>query len=434
MVATKHDVLAKIATDFGIYSSPKGNYSQSKLFDAFKEYMTIQGQDSETLSYFTGRFCSGLSMAFSTFHIQNKRQWWTTLLKQIIDHKHLYSTPNYLDELATDWQLPNARAPQSHRQLIERAINYILFSNASIKVLPPKMRMNLTYDSLNQVSYFSTKKQTSFESNLNHEYVTTKGGIKTIKNSQTIAGYFNHNLLVRTLNIDTKDIAENIIKISTPSHSCSLIFDKEAKKFGFYDPNDISGDAKWFSDKDSVSEYIINHLGNKLIIAWASASNHTPCIFSSFYKAIKNKDYAAILMSNKALPLIFHFTPKLADDLLNQTLVTSRLLYHFLIDVLTTHTRHSFFEASHINDILKKILLHPCVIDHPFMESLNSSQTETFKSQINNWIEQRDLESTELIVILTNKLLHHSLNTTLSEQIKATIKKEWQPEIKVLKI
>ncbi len=296
------------------------DYSQTALFQALKRYVLLQGMSEETCRYFKANFCSGLSIVFSSFFNLNKRLWWTQLLKAIIKNQAFFSTAGYLEQSADDWNLAQVEQPQTHRQLIERVINYVLFSHATPCRLPPSMQMELSGETYHQQQYlkakppltqrekriFSKKAQREYESQIRHEYLNNNG-IQTIVASDSISGTFDAPLLMKLIHID--DIKDNVMKVSSAEHTCALIFHKRKNLFGFYDPDSSLGDAQWFDNKAALVSHIFESLETHALVLYCASTKPAPFMFHSFKQAMKQPETIRTLCANQAMPFIFVQTP-----------------------------------------------------------------------------------------------------------------------------
>ena len=302
------------------------DYSQESLFRALRRYVSLQGMDEKTCNYFKENFCTGLSIVFSTFFNLKKRLWWTQLLKAIINNQALFSTEGYLEQSADDWNLVQVEQPQTHRELIERVINYVLFSHATPCTLAPSMRMELSGETYHQQLYLkaqppltlrerktlSKREQREYESQIRHEYLSNNG-IETIVASDTISGNFDAPLLMKAL--DVNDIKDNIMKVSSAEHTCALIFNKHKKLFGFYDPDSPLGDAQWFDNKETLVDHIFESLETHELVIYCASTKPAPLMFHSFKQAMKQPKTIKTLSDKQAMPFVFAQTPSFAMSL-----------------------------------------------------------------------------------------------------------------------
>lgn len=358
----------------------KQDYSQKELIKSFQHYLKSQNADIETRQAFSGGLCSGLSMVFSTFHNQDKRQWWTTLLKQIIQHQHLFFDEHYLNSIATDWHLPDEKAEQTHRQLIERAINYVLFTHASFSYMPPHFKTNLiNKNTFNQETYFQRKtftyrnKKKYYDTNISHEFLTNKGR-RMITYSEKIAGYFNPTLLSGSIEI--KDIKANIVKISNHTHTCALIYDSQSHHFGFYDPNLESGEALWFVSKNALAEHIIQSLGPELIIAGATTNATITPLFYNFKTAIRKGATLTSLIPDESLAFVFFQTPEVTQPFLNKLKNTPARYKNIVSHAIRQLSEKEEFILTYQTHLLAH-LLSPSQANHEALSDVMSLLTLT---------------------------------------------------------
>lgn len=303
------DVLTSTLRNSLFFDKSSALYGMRPLCRALNVYIEhINMTNRAGLPLLNNNVCFGLSIIFSTMFNHNQHNWWLNLLKNIITSANLLNNDDYLDSPATDWHLENNQQIYSHRQLIDRALNYILLSSARLSALPKALASNVRL--LHQKIYLYPRQKHAIQ----HEYAAERK-IETINQHGEIAGYFDATLLSHA--IDSANFsAGNIIKIAMLTHACSLIYDDESLQFGFYDPSHHSGEPQWFSNKAALCQYILESLGCNLIVTIASINGTAPCLKPFQQLLDSNPADRQKLLSNNGYTYLFQTDPTLANDYL----------------------------------------------------------------------------------------------------------------------
>ncbi len=129
------------------------DYSDGPLIKQIIAYFNYKtpNLDPEFIKNMKKGTCYGSSIVLTEMYNHGKGEWWTTLRKKIIDAGNKITDPAFLQEKSSkDWNLPDTESSdQSHEQLIERLINYVLFPQGDI----PKGEIPLDDDRYSQSTY-----------------------------------------------------------------------------------------------------------------------------------------------------------------------------------------------------------------------------------------------------------------------------------------
>lgn len=345
------DVIKQHNSDMKATSSSPKNYSQTALFRSLKRFMVLQNAEPEAYKHFAGVFCSGLSICFSTFYLMNKHVWWTNLLKAIIESIHKFDQQGYLDEPAIDWQLPQQTTVETHRQLIERVIHYVTFTNARPDKLAYHQAMWLGNNNYNQSNILHSIAPHSTEGHIQHEYLTN-ASIQKMQSTNTISGLFTHELLLTA--IDEDDLDENIFKIVSETHEYALVYKKSTKRYGFYDPDSIKGGAEWFSDKSTLVAHILNSLQTNYLVLECASTQPAQHFFKSFRT---QTDFKAIYPLH-TLPFVFLRTACKAQWILGRYLEEQQDVWLELVIILLEKYAIESPNQNHISYTLEKVFAY----------------------------------------------------------------------------
>lgn len=317
---------------------PVTKHFQLELTKAFKIYMQQLGVDPNTSNLFKRQHCFGLVVCFSTFYLEKKHQWWTSLLQAIIKSQSHFTKPGYLDEMAHDWHLPQQAQIQTHRQLIDRAINYVIFSHADPITLPNTLRSpdlqtlpevySLPSKSdpyiapyhFDQHIYLSDpntlkERESNDKKPFQHEYLSQTGELTKIQSSETVWANFSKDLLSKT--IECGDLENSISLLNYGHHVCALVYDSQRKQFGFYDPFEEQAEAFWFENKENFIDKIFDSSSSLSLKLTHSSPQAGRVFFQNFNALLDEPESFNALYPIKALPIIICHTDTLAQRVIS---------------------------------------------------------------------------------------------------------------------
>jgi len=221
---------------------------KEKLDRELKDYINYM---EELISALKSGHCHGFSICHAAMDLEGKQEWWENLQPKMMEWD------GSEEALAQEVNLPGSTQPQTLGQLIERALNYIVYYQGAYKI---GFKEKNTQKLLLQPAPRENK-------NISHfELLTADHKIVTIKNRAVAAGNFDQNDLLNLL--DETQIKDNICIIASTSapgtngHAIRIGYNNQS--WIVYDPNyDHSNPDtihKIFSDKKAVVLEIIDCL------------------------------------------------------------------------------------------------------------------------------------------------------------------------------
>lgn len=273
-------------------------YDQTQINQIFIDYLVTRGMPRARLQILVDGLCYGHSIVVAEMHRQGYLTWWLRLLRALVDHREQLKDEAYLEQPALDW-LPEEppKRLQTHGQLLERALNYVVFSHACPKVMSV---LGVAMDAENycQDAYIVPSRR--LEHVIYHE-VDTPMGAKTIRHGASITGNFDVAALSKLIN--AVDVKGNVCIVSSYDHACALLYEESTKCFGFFDPNYACGRPKWFADKHGLACEIIRCLGSAISIVLAADSSNQRLARQYIY-SLRSPIYCLSRLEGEALPII----------------------------------------------------------------------------------------------------------------------------------
>lgn len=253
---------------------------KEKIDRELKNYTSYM---EELISALKSGHCHGFSICHAVMDLEGKQEWWENSYPKMMEWD------GSEEALAQEVNLPGSTQPQTLGQLIERALNYIVYYQGTYKIW---FREKNTQQLLLQPAPSENKSISHFE------LLTADHKIVTIKNRATAAGYFDQNDLLNLL--DETQIKGNICLISSTSlfpnvDGHTIRIGHNGQSWIVYDPEyDHSNPDtlhKTFSDKKTAVLEIIERLrGDLNAISIEIATTRDQIIaFPYFDEMLKNK-------------------------------------------------------------------------------------------------------------------------------------------------
>lgn len=365
-------------------AKPAIKHFQLELTKAFKTYMQQQGIDPKTTNLFKQEHCFGLSVCFGTFFLEKKHKWWTSLLQAIVSSRTRFTKAGYLDEIAHDWHLPQQDKPQTHRQLIERAINYVIFSHAASILLPEALKLSIEPSTYQQNTYLSTpemlEKQRFYDKDFFlHEHISKTGELIHIQSSETISAHFSKDLLCKTIEIC--DFENSISIFRTNTHCCTLVYNKRHKQYGFYDPAAKKASAYWFKKKEELVDKIFElNKATAISLCLTHASMEPNRQFFESFKALLD-DPATFekLYSSQVFPMLINKNSTLAKQVLPRLIQKNRNFFPDAVKAIIKQlTPLIGIYPTKIHDTIQNLLMHSAITSQMYHQLLSQLDDKLF--------------------------------------------------------
>lgn len=233
-------------------------------------------------------FCQGFSVAYAAFLSQQKQEWWETLLYVVAT-----SDVEHPESLECVIHLPQQERPQLLREIFERALNYIVPSQA---LKDPSVKDFLLDD----------QTQSFFEKDF--QVVGLDKKIKKIQHKAVAAGNMTKEEIVNLF--DEKMWAGKIGFAQNYKHVITIWYNEQNHKFCCYNSNYdhtcLETIHKEFAEKSKFVDEVISILGNAVNICVCSLDEKETVSFPSYVELIGPK-----LLNNNGMQNIYWDAPHL---------------------------------------------------------------------------------------------------------------------------
>lgn len=267
--------------------------------------------------------CLGFSICHTLMDDNNKLEWWEASLKLVCD----WSGEN-LDERVF---LPDCDEAITRREVFERVLNYIYFTQASSAYFKPNETKQHTI----------LKSDEKGSTNAVLDYIDSKGVVKNIIKHAAFSGSFTIEQLEKILKPNLK---KNIISLAHSNIEQHAIRIGKHRKYILYDPNYSHSSSKlpWskylfnLSDVPIISEYpiykefdtlnemlqeLIKIQGSSLAIELASFDPNVSIDLDYYHSLLKNIPH--LLIKNHGLTHMVMYNP----DELMQVIQSAQPMY-----------------------------------------------------------------------------------------------------------